>query len=869
MKKNPLFRVTFTLLLLLLLFAGKTPAQTSPSNFFGFSPGTDRQLFTYEQLIKYLQTLEEESPMLKLQQIGDSPMGRPMYVAFISSEENINNLQELKSINRQLAMNTELGAPKKAELINNGRVFVMVTLSMHANEVAPSQALPVIAHNLVSKTQEDLTHALNKVVYMVVPSHNPDGMNLVVEHYKKYKNTPYEGSRLPGVYHKYVGHDNNRDFVTLTQSDTKAIAKLYNTEWFPQVMIEKHQMGSSGPRYFVSPPHDPIAENVDAGIWNWMKIFGSNAITDMTQQGLKGISHSYLFDDYWPGATETCIWKGIIGMLTEAASVKYATPIYIEPNELKTHGKGMGEYAKSINMPEPWEGGWWHLSDIVNYELASTYSYLKTAARHKDEILAFRNALSVKEVKKGKQEAPYCYIIPGEQHDRSEALVMLELLNEHGVEVHQLKKNRTLNGRNYQTGDYVIMLAQPYRAFIKEVLEKQKFPERHYTANGEMIRPYDITSWSLPLHKGVTCVEINTPPDFQSINLKRVTFPITPIHPEIPENAKHLVLSPNENDNYRIVFSALQEEQEVSRLKESLLVEDKEIPKGSFLLPINKNTPQLLSHFKGTLHFLSNTPEVDSRELKLPKIGIIESWFHHMDAGWTRYLFDNYKIPFDILRPEQLAEKELENYDILIFPSENKGVLLKGKYERNTHYFASQYPPEFSKGMEKKGMQALWKYIQQGGRVVAWQEATQLFMGFQETKLQEAANFELPIKNVAKTTREQGLDLAGTFLSVSIRQDHPLTLGMPETFGVFQRQNPVFQTSFPYFDMDRRVLVSFAEEKIRLSGYAKNSDILKNLPAMVWVKKGKGDLVLFSFAPQFRASTPVTYKLLFNALMEQ
>jgi len=856
-------------MLLLLLISGKSLAQTSPTNFFGFTPGTDRQLFSYEDLISYLQKLEDESPMLKLQQIGTSPMGRPMYVAFISSEENIANLQKLKSINRQLATNTALNHQKKADLIQQGRVFVMATLSMHANEVGPSQALPIIAHELVSKTQENLTHALNKVVYMVVPSHNPDGMDLVVQHYKKYKNTPYEGSRLPGVYHKYVGHDNNRDFVTLTQSDTKAIAELYNTEWFPQVMIEKHQMGSSGPRYFVSPPHDPIAENVDAGIWNWMKIFGSNAITDMTQQDLKGISHSYLFDDYWPGATETCIWKGIIGMLTEAASVQYATPIYIEPNELKTYGKGMGNYAKSINMPEPWEGGWWRLSNIVNYELSSTYSYLKTAARHKDDILSFRNALSVKEVKKGEQEAPYCYIVPQKQHDRSEALLMFELLNEHGVEVHQLIQNKTLNGRVFRKGDYVIMLSQPYRAFIKEVLEKQNFPERHYTPNGEMIRPYDITSWSLPIHKGVTCVEINTRPHFQPMHLKRITFPITPIHPEIPENAKLLVLSPNENDNYRIVFTALQQGQKVSRLKAPVMVENKEIPKGSFLLTINKHTPKLLSHFKGTLYFLSNTPKIASRELELPTIGIIESWFHHMDAGWTRYLFDSYKIPFDVLRPEQIAEKELQNYDILIFPSENKGVLLKGKYERNTRYMASKYPPKYSKGMEKEGLEAIWKYIQQGGRVVAWQEATELFMGLQETNLQEAASFELPIKNIAKTIREEGLDLAGTFLSVSLRQDHPFTLGMPDRFGVFQRKNPVFQTSFPYFDMDRRVLVSFAQEKIRLSGYAKNTETLTNLPAMVWIKKGKGDLVLFSFAPQFRASTPVTYKLLFNTVLEQ
>ncbi len=844
-------------------------SQTSPTDFFGFKPGTDRQLFDYKNLIDYLKVLEQESPQIELREIGQSPMGKPMYVAFISSAENIKNLEKLKAINRELALNVNLEATKKEELIAQGRVFVMVTLSMHANEVAPSQALPLIAYQMVTNSHDKTSKWLNDVVYMVVPSHNPDGMDMVVNHYKKYKDTPYEGSRLPGVYHKYVGHDNNRDFVTLTQSDTRAIARLYNTEWFPQVMIEKHQMGSSGPRYFVSPPHDPIAENVDAGIWNWMKIFGSNAITDMTQQGLKGISHSYLFDDYWPGATETCIWKGIIGMLTEAASVQYASPIYIEPNELSAYGKGMGEYAKSINMPAPWNGGWWRLSDIVDYELASTFSYIKTAAKHKTEILSFRNNLSRSEVQMGKQKPPYYYIIPSKQHDKSEATQLLELLHEHGVKIHKLLNNKLINNQSFYKGDYVVSLAQPYRAFIKEVLEKQKFPERHYTPNGEMIRPYDITSWSLPLHKGVVCYEINTPTAMNSEDWQQVNFPITPEIPEIPGNANYIVLSAQENDNYRIVFDALNKGEEVLRIKAPLEVEDRELASGAFLLPVNKQSATLLSGFKGTIHFLTNEPGKKASEIKLPKIGIIESWFHHMDAGWTRYLFDTYQIPYQVIRPAEIAEQKLTDFDILIFPSENKGILMKGKYERKSQYFASHYPPEYSKGMEKEGLEKIWQFIQQGGRAIAWQEATELFMGYQETELASVGSFQLPIKNIDETKKEQGLDLAGTLLSATLRKDHPLALGMPKTFGVFQRQSPILQTSFPYFDMDRRVIVSFAKQDIGLSGYAKNTDVLKDLPAMVWIKKGKGDLVLFSFAPLFRASTPATYKLLFNSLIEQ
>ena len=220
-------------------------------------------------------------------------------------QEAFGTRAELKNINRLLMLDPEIPNEERTILIEKGKVFVLMTLSMHSTEVGPSQSAPLIAYDLITTTDPTKLEWLDNVVYMMVPSHNPDGMDMVVEHYEKYKGTKYEGSSLPGVYHKYIGHDNNRDFVTLSQSDTKAIASIYNLEWFPQVMVEKHQMGSHGVRYFVPPPHDTIAENIDAGIWNWVGIFGSNMITDMTKDSLAGVSQHYLFDEYWPGSTGT------------------------------------------------------------------------------------------------------------------------------------------------------------------------------------------------------------------------------------------------------------------------------------------------------------------------------------------------------------------------------------------------------------------------------------------------------------------------------------------------------------------------------------------------------------------------------------
>ncbi|MEE9466318.1 MAG: M14 family zinc carboxypeptidase, partial [Candidatus Neomarinimicrobiota bacterium] len=482
----------------------------TPKSHFGFVPGTDRELFTYEELIRYLKVVDDASDRVVLREIGRSPEGRTMYVCFISAPENLVRLDELRTINQQLAWNTNLDAARRTQYLKDGRVFVLGTLSMHSGEVGPSQAAPLIVYEAATTDDPARLAILAETVYMMVPNHNPDGMNMVVANYHKYKGTEFEGANLPGIYHKYVGHDNNRDFVTLSQTDTKAISTITSRDWMPQVMVEKHQMGSTAPRYFVPPMHDPIAENVDAELWNWTWIFGSEIVRDMTSQGLKGVSQHNRFDDYWPGSTETSSWKGVISLLTEAASARVASPLYVEPTELVGRGKGLSEYKISINMTDPWPGGWWRLSDIVAYEVASTWSILRTAAGHRRDLLAFRNDVSRRAVAQGQNQAPAYFIMSvSQQHDAGELAGIVNLLHEHGVKVHRLSTDLIIEDRTLQAGDVVVSLAQPYRAFIKEVMEAQRFPERHYTPGGKLIEPYDITSWSLPLHRGVTAWQVD------------------------------------------------------------------------------------------------------------------------------------------------------------------------------------------------------------------------------------------------------------------------------------------------------------------------------------------------------------------------
>jgi len=856
--------------ILISFFIGIMPSLaqviTTPEQHFGFTPGTDRMLFKYGQLIDYLNAVDTQSPMVKVIPIGESVMGKTLYAVFVSNSENINKLDKLKEINKELAINYNLSDNELETMVSEGKVFVMATLSMHSTEVAPSQALPIIVHRLI--TDKTFSKTLNNVVYMAVACHNPDGMDMVVDYYNQNKGTKYEGGPMPTLYHKYVGHDNNRDFITLTQPETKAISRLTSHEWFPQVMIEKHQMGLTGPRYFVLPYHDPIAQNVDAELYAWTNLFGQNMLNDLTSKGFQGVSQQNLFDNYWPGSTETCLWKNVISMLTEAASAKVATPVFIESNELTGTSKGLAEYKKGVNMLSPWPGGWWRLSDIINLEVESTISMLETASNYKDRILKFRNDICKKQVNLGKTIAPYHFILPAHQKDPGELVALVNLLMEHGVQVYKLRQDLTLQDRSYHSGDIVVPLAQPFRMFIKEVMESQEFPERRLEKQGAILEPYDITCWSLPLHKGLTCYTLNT----NLINnnqIEPITSPFTINTSTLPEKGFALLPS-TANQSYELVFKCLNNDIQVDRISESVLVGETEIPAGSFCIALNNKSKQFLSQADFNLPVTDVKPAVPTINIiKTRRIALLESLIQSMDAGWTRFILDTYNIPYTTINPSQVAEGNLlSKFDIIIVPNTNASLLKEGKYKRNGQLIPTTYPDSYTKGLGQKGMEAITEFVQNGGAIIAWEQATDLFEGTLILKQNNTTEeFQLPFKNNAKDFQKQGFVCPGSLVKVKLNSVTPLTYGQDEELSIFMRDGYVFDTHVPWLDMDRRVIGYFEGKNKLVSGYMKGDELIEGKSIALWLKKGKGQIVLLGFSPIFRASVPSNYKILFNALL--
>ncbi|HJW13243.1 MAG TPA: M14 family metallopeptidase, partial [Thermoanaerobaculia bacterium] len=507
--------------------AAKIPA---PSEFLGFEVGADRKLADYRQIAKYFQALKAASPRVDIEVLGKTTLGEEMFMAVISSEENIRNQKRLREISRRLADPRGLSDAEAQKLEKEGKVVLLVTCNIHSTEIGASQMAMEWAHALAAASDPVTVKRLNEVVLLLVPSLNPDGQIMETEWYRKNLGTKFEGSRMPWLYHHYVGHDDNRDWYMLTQKESRAMTRAVYKEWFPQVWLDEHQMGWSGPRIFVPPYADPVDTTIHPLVWREVNVIGTNMALRLEQAGKSGVIYGFSYDAYWPGGTKNTAWyKNISGLLTEVASARLATPIELPPGELAGGRKGLIEYGAQTNFPNPWPGGKWRLRDIMDYERIASDALLESCADRREDFL--RDMVTRARTAIGTFGAADAYRIPAAQRDHPTALLLARLMEEHGAEV-----------RIADNGDIWIPLAQPYGRFVNEMFSEQRYPEVKLVAGKDIVRPYDVTAWTLPLMMGVTVERAALPGGLRPFNpraeAKTAVSGAVAISPGSPESSK-------------------------------------------------------------------------------------------------------------------------------------------------------------------------------------------------------------------------------------------------------------------------------------------------------------------------------------------
>ena len=686
---------------------------------------------------------------------------------------------------------------------------------------------------------------------LLVPSMNPDGQDAVVGWYRKWLGTPHEGAAPPFLYHRYAGHDNNRDFVFLTQPESRNLNRLAYREWHPQMFLDVHQMGPTGPRQFVPPFAEPLAPNVHPLVWRMTSLIGAWMALRLEQEGKAGVVSGWMFDGNWIGGTRnTGWWKNVFGLLTETAGAALATPVFVDENELRASGKGLQDYRSQVNFPNPWRGGKWGLAEAVSYQSTIMSAFVQFAADHRAEALRGVATMAAEAVTRGRQEKPAAYVVRIDGPDPGRARRLANLLLEAGVEGKVAGAGCMADEVSLPAGSVVFPAAQPLRQYLLEVLETQSYPEVSLGADGDIALPYDVTAWTMPLYLGVEVQRVErevTGP------LTLLTAPLRPGElPPVPDVDAAIAIPAAQLAGFAAANRALAQGHGAARLTAAITTGTVELPAGSFVLAGNAGSRALL-HAAGAQPVGLDRIPPTARQLRAVRVGVYQTSHRHEDAGWCRWVLERAEFDVTVVSNGDVASGAFaKDVEVLVVPPLSGKTIVEGPGQRMVE------PPEaFAGGIGKSGTEAVKRFVAAGGTAIGF--------GASAEWLAEIA--DAPVTNALKGVQRSEFFAPGALLDVRVEPDSPLGWGLPERVAALVESPFAFETRPAADGGARHVAARFPDSRMLLSGWIRGEEKLRRRAAAVEVRSGRGRLVLFSFAPYFRGQTEGVFALLYNAVM--
>ena len=557
----------------------------------------------------------------------------------------------------------------------------------------------------------------------------------------------------------------------------------------------------------------------------------------------------------------------IAGMLTESASAKLATPLYIDPSQLTGGDQTpFPEYAPQTNFPNPWPGGWWRLRDIVERQKVSAWAILDLAARNKDTVLRNSYQKAKRQTERGAASKVQAYIVAPQQHDALTARKLVQVLLNQGIEVHQAAEDFHNNGCIYPKGTYVVFLAQPKFGVITQLLGQTEYPDNHWTRNPDGTTSiFDTATDTVAEYMGVDIIAATKPVHgtFDVVS----QLPVQPGH--VAGAGEHgFVFDARLNDSYRAVQRFLRQGITVWRTDEPLGVGDCALPAGTFVVDgaAAEQVKSIAAELGVCFCSLTQEPNVAKHELKPLRVGLYQRYYGgNADEGWTRFVFDKFEQPYETVMDDDIKAGNLKDkFDVLIFPSDWEQMIVDitqpsrdPRQAMFLRWFGDTVPPQYRSGIGQEGVKAVREFVEAGGRLVAFNRACQFAIN----------TCNLNVRNVVEGLGAQDYVTHGSTLRSEVDIDDPLAYGMPEEALIFNWNSPVLQVADRFRAENYRVVVRYPEKDILQSGKLVGEQRIAGKAAMIAAKCGKGEAVLFAFAPQHRGQTHGTYKLLFNCLL--
>ncbi len=848
--------VSLALAALLTLGAARPAAGQSipsPEEYFGHAMGADRQLVRWDRLVEYYQMLGEASDRIVVQEVGPTTLGNPFLVLWISSPENLANLDEIQRMNHVLSDPRGHDEQVIEAAVRDGKVVFLQAYGLHSTEVAASQTAAEVAWLFATRTDEEMTQILDETVSIIVPGMNPDGTNIVTDWYDQWVGTEYEGSGPPELYHHYVGHDNNRDAFMQNTVESQYVAELLFRAWTPQAFIDHHQMGAYTARIYLPPYAEPIRPGGDPLVWREMAWYGAQMAYKMDEHDLPGAIGAAIYSGWGHfGFHWITPFHNIAGMLTESASARLATPLYVHPDQLEG-SRQLPEYEEQTTFPSPWQGGWWRVRDIVERQVVATFSPLELAAKNRQTVLRNAYNKATRQTQRGAEGDVKAFVISVDQHDPLTMQKMVNKLLLQGITVERATRDFVHEGRAYGSGSYVVSMAQPKRGVIRWLLGQTYYPDNSYTRDrqGDPIRPYDMSTDNLAEFMGVRVDPVASP---ITASLTRVTGMIDPSG-TVTAGASGYVLDGRLNDSFEAVNLLFAAGVSVRRAWR----DGSGVRQGDFVVAADADPAVVRRIAEETgVDFapLGADASASTFALTRQRVGMYQRYHGgNMDEGWTRWLLEDFSFEYATIMDAEILRGALrERWDVIVLPADSRQMMVDGPND------VSSTPPPYRSGFGDEGVAALREFVENGGTLVTFAQAGDLPL----------ADFDLPVENAVEGVWGNDFWSPGSTLHMRVDTTDPFAWGMPrDALATYLAGGQVYETVAGARSADVRRLATYPERDILRSGWLLGEEAIANRAAVVAVDRGEGTVLMLGFRAQHRAQTHGTFKLFFNALMQR
>ncbi len=905
-------------LLLTLAFAA-TPALaqgkiTTPKEQFGHEIGEDYWLANNTQITEYWKKLDRESNRIAVVEIGRSAEGRPMTMAIVTSPENHERLDRYKEIARRLALAEGLTDEEARALAAEGRAVVWIDAGLHATEVANPQSLTEMVYQMASLDDDETLRLLNDVIFLATLA-NPDGLELVANWYMRVPEpTERSTGQLPRLYHKYIGHDNNRDSFMVNMPETEAICRVLYREWFPQIAYNQHQSGPAGAVLYIGAMRDPSNPNFDPLMAPSMELVSSAVHSRFVVEGKPGAAcrSAASYQNWTNGLVRsTSPFHNIIGVLSEISGNPTPMKIAFIPEML----------LKTNDIPYPVAPQKWHFRRTIDYLITADRGMLDVASKHREDFLfriyrmgknsidrgsrdtwtisssriaAVRAAIDTDKVEMAGRRGgfpvkyydmlhdpetrdPKVYILPSDQPDFLTATKFVNTLIKNGITIHRATRPFEVAGKSYPGDSYIVKTAQAFRPHIMDMFEPQDYPNDFLYPGGPPIAPYDNAGYTLAFQMAVDFDRILD--GFDGPFEKIEGFASPPAAKLTGRGAPGYLLSHQVNDAFIAVNRLLGSGEEVNWLLDPIESNGKSHPAGTFYIPATPSAVALLEKAASEmgLNFEPATSKPSGQALRLRpvRIGLWDQYGGSMPSGWVRWMFEQYEFPFEVIYPQSLDAGHLaEKVDVLVFVPgaipERERDLPPGRRARQPRAgpepesIPAEYRDRLGTVTVDKTVPELRRFLDDGGTILTIDSSTSL--GY---------HLGLPIANALT---ERGPDrtetplppdkyyMPGSVHRVRVDNSIPVAHGLPEELDVYFSNSPVFRLRPEAVGKGVRPVVWFDSDRPLRSGWAWGQHYLEGGVTVIEADVGKGKLFLFGPLITNRAQPHGSFKFLFNGI---